>query len=133
MHPNEIDAHVGQRMRSLRESLGLSQERLGQQLGLTFSQVQKYERGANRIGAGHIFIIASLLNVPVPYFFEDLAGGPKKGAHGCTPSMSGTESREFKEAFLSIPCDSARRSLAALVQSLANPNGRVPEKDAVDG
>ena len=70
---NEVDAHVGQRMRKRRESLGMSQGQLGRHLGLTFSQVQKYEKGANRIGAGRLYLLASLLSVPVHYFFE---GGP---------------------------------------------------------
>lgn len=77
MSSNEIDAHVGKRMRKVREALGLSQGRLGRQLDLTFSQVQKYEKGANRIGAGRLHVLARVLNVPVQYFFEELAEGPE--------------------------------------------------------
>ena len=73
MTANQIDAYVGQRMRQLRESMGVSQGRLGRQLGLTFSQVQKYEKGTNRISASRLFGAARLLSVPVSYFFEGLA------------------------------------------------------------
>ena len=122
MSSTEIDLYVGQRMRQLRESLGLSQGRLGRHLGLTFSQVQKYEKGANRIGAGRLYILAGLLDVPIQYFFEDLGERPEKLAARRAPAASGTELRELEEAFLSIPDDSTRRSLVALVRSLA---GRV--------
>ena len=70
--PNSVDIHVGNRVRQRRTLLGLSQERLASALDLTFQQVQKYERGANRIGAGRLFQLARALDVPVNYFFEDL-------------------------------------------------------------
>lgn len=70
---NPIDAHVGSRVRMRRTLLGLSQERLGDALGLTFQQVQKYERGANRIGASRLHQISCVLDVPVSYFFEELS------------------------------------------------------------
>lgn len=123
MSSNEIDSHVGQRMRRLRESLGLSQGRLGRQLGLTFSQVQKYEKGANRIGAGRLYILAGLLDVPIQYFFEDIGERPDKLAEHRRPAAPGTELRELEDAFLSIPDDSTRRSLIALVRSLAETDG----------
>jgi transcriptional regulator with XRE-family HTH domain len=71
--PNPIDVHVGGRVRLRRTLLGMSQERLGEALGLTFQQVQKYERGANRIGASRLFDLSRVLDVPVSYFFEDMA------------------------------------------------------------
>ena len=71
---DDIDAHVGGRLRARRTELGLSQATLGQHLGLTFSQVQKYEKGSNRIGAGRLYHLAALLGVSVPYFFEGLEG-----------------------------------------------------------
>ncbi len=73
--PNPIDVHVGARVRLRRTLLGMSQERLGEALGLTFQQVQKYERGANRIGASRLFDLSRVLDVPVSYFFEDMAEG----------------------------------------------------------
>src|SRR6187551_737524 len=66
----EVDVHVGQRTRHLRETLGISQGTLGRQLGLTFSQVQKYEKGTNRIGAGRLYMIAGFLGVAPSHFFE---------------------------------------------------------------
>src|ERR671924_1910177 len=71
--PNPIDVHVGTRIRLRRTLLGLSQEKLGEAIGLTFQQVQKYERGANRIGSSRLFDLARVLDVPVSYFFEDMS------------------------------------------------------------
>ena len=133
MSSNEIDAHVGKRMRKVREALGLSQGRLGRQLGLTFSQVQKYEKGANRIGAGRLHVLARVLNVPVQYFFEELAEGPETLARRRWPAEPVPELRELEEAFLSIPDGSTRRSLVALVRSLAAPNGSGAQALAVNG
>ncbi|MGE5476706.1 MAG: helix-turn-helix domain-containing protein [Bacteroidales bacterium] len=70
--PNPIDVHVGNRVRLRRTLLGMSQEKLGEALGLTFQQVQKYERGANRIGASRLYDLSRVLDVPVSYFFEDM-------------------------------------------------------------
>ncbi|MCB1490706.1 MAG: helix-turn-helix transcriptional regulator, partial [Rhodobiaceae bacterium] len=72
--PNPIDIHVGSRVRLRRLLLGMSQERLGEQLGLTFQQVQKYEKGTNRIGASRLEAIARFLDVQVSYFFKDAPG-----------------------------------------------------------
>ncbi len=71
--PNPIDAHVGSRVRLRRTLLGLSQEKLARALGLTFQQVQKYERGLNRIGSSNLYKISKVLNVPVEFFFEDMS------------------------------------------------------------
>src|SRR5579885_481415 len=77
---NPIDAQVGNRVRLRRMLIGMSQERLGELLGLTFQQVQKYEKGINRIGAGRLFEMARILDVPIDYFYEDVskhhAGAP---------------------------------------------------------
>src|SRR5579863_9615745 len=70
--PSPIDVHVGSRVRLRRTLLGMSQERLGQAIGLTFQQVQKYERGANRIGASRLFDLSRVLDVPVSFFFDDI-------------------------------------------------------------
>jgi transcriptional regulator with XRE-family HTH domain len=74
-NPNPIDIHVGRRLRLRRTLLGMSQERLGELLGLTFQQVQKYERGANRIGSSRLFELGQILDVPVSFFFDDLDSG----------------------------------------------------------
>ena len=71
--PSSIDAHVGSRVRLRRMLIGMSQEKLGELLGLTFQQVQKYEKGANRIGASRLFDISQILAVPVSYFFDDVS------------------------------------------------------------
>jgi transcriptional regulator with XRE-family HTH domain len=70
--PNPIDVHVGSRVRLRRNMLGLSQEKLGEAIGLTFQQVQKYERGANRIGASRLHDLSRVLDVPVSFFFDDM-------------------------------------------------------------
>src|SRR6186713_954725 len=77
--PNPVDIHVGQRIRLRRTLLGMSQEKLGEALGLTFQQVQKYERGANRVGASRIQQISGILQVPVSFLFE---GGPSGAING---------------------------------------------------
>src|SRR6201993_2349394 len=73
--PNPIDVHVGQRVRQRRTLLGMSQEKLAEAIGLTFQQVQKYERGANRVGSSRLFDLSRVLDVAVSYFFEDMAPG----------------------------------------------------------
>ena len=73
--PNPIDVHVGSRIRLRRTLLGMSQERLADAIGLTFQQVQKYERGANRVGSSRLFDLARVLDVAVAYFFEEMAPG----------------------------------------------------------
>ena len=70
--PNPIDVHVGSRVRLRRTLLGMSQEKLGEAIGLTFQQVQKYERGANRVGASRLFELSRVLDVQVAYFFEEM-------------------------------------------------------------
>lgn len=72
--PNPIDVHVGKRLRLRRTLLGMSQERLGEMLRLTFQQVQKYERGVNRIGSSRLYELGQILDVPVSFFFDDMVG-----------------------------------------------------------
>ena len=73
--PNPIDVHVGQRIRQRRTLLGMSQERLAESIGLTFQQVQKYERGSNRVGSSRLFDLTRVLDVPISYFFEEMDAG----------------------------------------------------------
>src|SRR3979411_826877 len=80
-NPNPIDKHVGSRLRMRRMMLGMSQEKLGDALGLTFQQVQKYEKGVNRVSASRLQHISQILQVPVPFFFEGAPGG-SEGAPG---------------------------------------------------
>jgi transcriptional regulator with XRE-family HTH domain len=118
---NEIDIHVGKRMRMRREFLGISQGRLGRHLGLTFSQVQKYEKGSNRIGAGRLYLIAEYLDVPVQYFFEGLRSPETMPSNGIRSGRRGEELAQLEQAFLSIDDGDTRRSVVALVRSLAGP------------
>jgi len=90
--PNPIDAHVGSRVRLRRMLLGMSQERLGNSIGLTFQQVQKYEKGANRIGASRLYHISNILDVPVGFFFEEAPGIEGQSA---TPGMAEPVSWNF--------------------------------------
>src|SRR5271167_338794 len=73
--PNPIDVHVGQRIRQRRTLLGMSQEKLAEAIGLTFQQVQKYERGSNRVSSSRLFDLTRVLDVPISYFFEDMETG----------------------------------------------------------
>ena len=80
--PNPIDVHVGNRVRLQRMLIGISQEKLGERLGLTFQQVQKYEKGINRIGASRLFEFSKVLDVPVSYFFEEMPANVLVGRVG---------------------------------------------------
>lgn len=114
----ELDMRVGHRIRERREALGVTQNRLARQLGVTFSQVQKYEKGSNRIGAGRLYIVAAFLGVPIAYFFE-APGDAQTPASGRRPMASGDELAALKDAFLSITDAETRSSVLALVRSLA--------------
>ena len=81
-NPNPVDIHVGGRVRLRRTLLGMSQDKLGQALGLTFQQVQKYERGANRIGSSRLYHLSQILDVPVAFFFDDMPAAVLSGAAG---------------------------------------------------
>ncbi len=95
--PNPIDVHVGRRVRQRRKALGVTQERLAADLGLTFQQVQKYERGANRISASKLYEIAASLSAPVNYFFDGLAD-PATAKE--TDGFAQPASEQFVNAFL---------------------------------
>jgi transcriptional regulator with XRE-family HTH domain len=128
-NPNPVDVHVGARVRLRRTLLGMSQERLGEALGLTFQQVQKYERGANRIGASRLFDLARALQVPVGFFFDDLPEGVAEGEPPAVPAqgddpMQRRETIELVRAFYRIQDPGARRRLYELTRSIA---------DAIDG
>src|SRR5262249_51340229 len=95
--PNPVDAHVGSRVRLRRMLLGMSQERLGESMGLTFQQVQKYENGVNRIGASRLFQISKSLEVPIQFFFEE---APHVGNGTQLRGMAEPESEAFILEFL---------------------------------
>jgi transcriptional regulator with XRE-family HTH domain len=119
---NPIDIQVGNRVRIRRMLIGMSQERLGDLLGLTFQQVQKYEKGVNRIGAGRLFEVSRILNVPVDFFYEgvaaQLAGEEQQGAPVMEFVSSG-EGLQLSLAFMKIKDAKVRKRVLDLVKSLA--------------
>ena len=118
MSAAEIDIYVGTRMRRRREALGISQGRLGRHLGLTFSQIQKYEKGTNRIGAGRLYQIATFLGVQPSYFFEGLEG--MEGQGRAETSLSRDDMQILADAFNGIVDGETRASVLALVRQLAS-------------
>ena len=125
--PNPIDIHVGSRIRLRRTMLGMSQEKLGESLGITFQQIQKYEKGTNRVGASRLQNISSILNVPVSFFFED-APGDQSGQSGMAEAsssnyvvdfLSSSEGLQLNRAFVKISDPKVRRKVVELVKALA--------------
>jgi len=118
----EIDALVGKRMRERREALGISQGRLGRHLGLNFSQIQKYEKGANRIGAGRLLQITAYLGVAPGYFFEGISDR-RVVPDGTTvpPQPESEQELALLEAFRRIEDPESRASVLALVCALSSP------------
>lgn len=123
-HPNPVDLHVGARIRMRRKILGVSQERLAEDLGLTFQQIQKYERGANRVSASKLYEIAKSLQSSVGYFFEGLADTTGDGmAEGGEPFVHDflmtSEGLELAGLFPRITRPKVRRRILELVRSMA--------------
>jgi len=125
--PNPTDRHVGSRVRMRRMMLGMSQEKLGDALGLTFQQVQKYEKGTNRIGASRLQQIAHFLQVPVSFFFEglpDLPAGLEGTAEAPSPSyisdfLATSDGLALTKAFMRIKDPKLRRRIVDLVSQIA--------------
>lgn len=126
--PNPIDKHVGSRVRMRRMMLSMSQEKLGDALGLTFQQVQKYEKGTNRIGASRLQQISGILSVPVSFFFE---GAPHGGGHvagmGEAPSpayvsdfLATSDGLALTKAFMRIKSAKLRRRIVDLVEQISD-------------
>jgi len=126
--PNPIDRHVGSRVRMRRMMLGMSQEKLGDALGLTFQQVQKYEKGANRIGASRLQQISQILQVPVSFFFEGAPSQRSERTEGFGEAPSPTYVSDFlatsdglalTKAFVRIKDAKLRRRIVDLVEQIA--------------
>ena len=126
--PNPIDIHVGSRVRLRRTMSGMSQEKLGEALGITFQQIQKYEKGANRIGASRLQHIASVLSTPISFFFEDAPGSeniPKDGfaetnsTNYVVDFLSSSDGLQLNRAFVKIEDPKVRRKLVELAKVLA--------------
>lgn len=121
--PNPIDRHIGSRMRARRVMLGMSQEKLADALGLTFQQVQKYEKGVNRVGASRLLHIARILDVGIEFFFEGAPGLPARGAAGdgiMAEFLMNPDSDRLVRGFLQLENDEARRKIVDLVDWLAS-------------
>jgi transcriptional regulator with XRE-family HTH domain len=126
--PNPIDVHVGSRIRFRRNMLGMSQEKLGESLGITFQQIQKYEKGTNRVGASRLQAIASILDVPVSFFFDDAPGGQSGTGAGLAEEsptsfvvdfLNSAEGIQLNRAFARISNPVVRRKMIDLVKAIA--------------
>ena len=133
--PNPIDKHVGSRVRMRRMMLGMSQEKLGERLSLTFQQVQKYEKGTNRIGAIRLQQIAAILSVPVSFFFEGAPSGEPAtqggfedggGASYVADFLSTSEGLALNRAFIRIKDAKVRRKVVDLVNAIAGEDQTTP-------
>jgi transcriptional regulator with XRE-family HTH domain len=132
--PSPIDVHVGSRIRLRRTLLGMSQERLGEALGLTFQQVQKYERGVNRVGASRLFDLSRVLDVPISFFFDDMpdslantygaqtsrrAAGFSEAQDGFTDdALNRRETLELVRAYYRITDPAVRKRVFDLIKSM---------------
>ena len=132
--PSPIDVHVGARIRLRRTLLGMSQERLGEALGLTFQQVQKYERGVNRVGASRLFDLSRVLDVPISFFFDDMPdslassfggqAGRRSSAHAESAdgfgddTLNRRETLELVRAYYRITDPAIRKRVFDLIKSM---------------
>ena len=128
--PDPVDIHVGGRVRLRRTQLGLSQKKLGEAVGLTFQQIQKYERGANRIGASRIYDLSQLLDVPVSFFYDDMSeevkdrnavdgSGAPDDVKVEKDRLTRRETLELVRAYYKVDNFSVRKRVFELVKSLA--------------
>lgn len=131
--PNPVDIHVGARIRLRRNMIGLSQEKLGESLGITFQQIQKYEKGMNRVGASRLQAIANILNVPVTFFFDDMPGQSDK-PRGFEEEnettyvvgfLNSSEGIQLARAFAKIGDAKIRRKVLDLVRTLGQEDDAV--------
>jgi transcriptional regulator with XRE-family HTH domain len=127
--PNPVDLHVGARIRLRRRMQGVSQEKLADALGLTFQQVQKYERGANRVSASKLYEIAAALQAPITYFFDGLADPTASGDNGASAGIEErsvhnflmtTEGLELAKLFPEIPRGPVRKRLLDLLRAMTD-------------
>ena len=130
--PDSVDVHVGQRLRVRRSLLGLSQEKLGEAIGLTFQQIQKYEKGMNRISAGRLFQFSKILDVPVSFFYENLNADVEKlmKSYGFSDNeqdefvsenlMQSKETLELLRIYYSISDAGKRKDIVKFIKSMAD-------------
>lgn len=139
--PNPVDIHVGARVRLRRTLLGMSQEKLGEAIGLTFQQVQKYERGANRVGASRLYDLSRVLEVPVSFFFDDMPDEiSSKSVHerremSESPDpfdndpMNRRETLELVRAYYRITDPNQRKKIFELVKSMGPCRPAMPTRN----
>jgi transcriptional regulator with XRE-family HTH domain len=123
--PHSIDQYVGSRVRMRRKALDMSQSKLADAIGLTFQQVQKYEKGTNRMGASRLMQIAHVLEVPVTFFFEGAPGQPKISRTAPSPDfvaqfLSKEDGLALTRAFMRLRDAKVRRSIVHLVENIAD-------------
>ena len=126
--PNPIDTHVGSRLRMRRMMLGMSQEKLGEAFGITFQQVQKYEKGINRISASRLQQASHILHVSAPFFFEGAQGGHIEGGDTLSPAyiddfVSSEDGLRLIKAFVRIARPAVRYRIVNVVQEIAGADG----------
>jgi len=121
---NSVDAHVGSRIRLRRQLIKMTQQKLAEQLGITFQQVQKYERGSNRVSASRLYLLSIVLDVPVSFFFEGIDGAvpgdePRQASKAIMELISSRDGVKLAEAYNSISDSAVRRRILMLVRSLS--------------
>ena len=114
--PRPVDVHVGNQVRARRTILGISQEKLGEALGLTFQQIQKNEKGMNRIGSSRLYELSHILDVPISFFFEGLDEARSEGGED---TLTKRETLELTRAYYRIKSDKVRKQLFGLVKAAA--------------
>ena len=127
--PDEVDVHVGTRLRFRRTLLGISQEKLATAIGLTFQQVQKYEKGLNRISAGRLYEFSKILDIPISFFYENIDSTPAQGlsdndqdafSHSePVDQMNTKETADLLRAYYSIEDGSARKDILKFIKSMS--------------
>ena len=131
--PNPVDIHVGKRVRLRRTLLGISQEKLGDAIGLTFQQVQKYERGANRVGSSRLYEISRILDVPVSFFFDEMSGDAAAAVTDSSPEaaeapqqdpLAKRETLELVRAYYRIADPRIRKRIFELIKSIASDSDK---------
>ena len=126
--PNAIDSYVGSQVRMRRQLLGLSQERLADQIGVTFQQVQKYEKGINRVSASRLFEISQVLGASINFFYDEYGSSEATQTYGFAEDESGFESEDLKsresmtllKAYYQISDAKVRKKAVDLIKSLAD-------------
>jgi transcriptional regulator with XRE-family HTH domain len=128
--PNDVDRHVGSRIRTRRVALGISQEKLGTALGITFQQIQKYEKGTNRVGSGRLQNISNILEVPIGYFFDGMPGGDgpvTDAARDLDAIMSTPDGVRLIRAFMALGDAGLQRKVVNLIEAAVELGPRAEE------